>query len=144
MFTQNRLYVTETIRSRNIDTGFFRFFPQEKIIPKLHFLEHYPQLIWTYPLVFLWSMRFEAKHSNFKCLIQHTHCFGNILLSMAVKHQVMIAYGQYDPSVRRPVLQATKLWTVDVTLLREDQKCYKDSQDQKCYKSNSQARCIYN
>lgn len=41
-------------------------FPQERLIPKHHFLEHYPQLIKAFgPLVFLWTMRFEAKHSFF-------------------------------------------------------------------------------
>lgn len=86
---------------------FLQVFPQEKIIPKRHFLEHYPQLIRAYgPLVFLWTMRFEAKHSLFKRIVRHMHCFRNILLSMAVKHQLMIAYNQHDPSVVRPVLQA--------------------------------------
>lgn len=99
---------------------FLQVFPQEKIIPKLHFLEHYPQLIRAYgPLVFL-TMRFVAKHSLFKRIVRHTHCFRNNLLSMAMKHQLMIAYNQHDPSVVRPVLQATQLSTVDVTVLRED------------------------
>lgn len=41
-------------------------FPQEKLIPRYHYLDHYPQLIRTYgPLVFLWTMRFEAHHSFF-------------------------------------------------------------------------------
>ena len=46
--------------------------------------------------------------------------FENILLSMALKHQLMIAYNQHDPSIVRPVLQATQLSTVDVAVLRED------------------------
>lgn len=45
---------------------FLQVFPQEKLIPKHHFLEHYPDLIRAYgPLVSLWTMRFEAKHSFF-------------------------------------------------------------------------------
>lgn len=39
---------------------------------------------------------------------------------MAMKHQLMIAFNHHDPSVVRPVLQATQLSTVDVTVLRED------------------------
>ena len=100
---------------------FLQVFPQEKLIPKHHYLEHYPQLIRAYgPLVLLWTMRFEAKHSLFKRIVRHTHSFRNILLSLATKHQLMIAYNQHDPSVVRPVLQATQLSTVDVTVLRED------------------------
>ncbi|KAL6455740.1 hypothetical protein MHYP_G00355910 [Metynnis hypsauchen] len=46
---------------------FFQAFPEEKLVPKHHFLEHYPDLIRAYgPLVSLWTMRFEAKHSFFK------------------------------------------------------------------------------
>lgn len=37
-----------------------------------------------------------------------------------MKHQLMISYNQHDPSVVKPVLQATQLYTVDVNVLRED------------------------
>lgn len=66
---------------------------QEKLIPKHHFVEHYPQLIEAFgPLVCLWTMRFEAKHHFFKKIVRQTSCFRNILKSMAKKHQSMIAY----------------------------------------------------
>lgn len=40
---------------------FLTAFPQDKPIPKHHFLEHYPQLIKAFgPLVSLWTMRFDA------------------------------------------------------------------------------------
>lgn len=55
---------------------FLQVFPQEKLIPKHHYLKHYPQLIRAYgPLVFLWTMQFEAKHSFFKRAVRHTHSF---------------------------------------------------------------------
>lgn len=102
---------------------FLQVFPHEKLIPKHHYLEHYPQLIRAYgPLVLLWTMRFEAKHSFFKRVVRHTHSFRNILLSLSMKHQLMMAYNQHDPSAVKPVLQATQLSTVDVTVLREDIK----------------------
>lgn len=65
-------------------------------------------------------MRFEAKHSFFKHVVRHTHSFQNILLSLSMKHQLMVAYNQHDPSVVKPVLKATQLSAVDVTVLRED------------------------
>jgi len=41
-------------------------FPDYRLLPKHHFLEHYPQLICQFgPLVCLWTLRFEAKHSFF-------------------------------------------------------------------------------
>lgn len=67
-------------------------FMHEKVIPKHHFVEHYPQLIKAFgPLVSLWTMRFEAKHHFFKKIVKHTSCFRNILKSMANKHQSMIS-----------------------------------------------------
>lgn len=96
-------------------------FPQERLIPKHHFLEHYPQLIKAFgPLVFLWTMRFEAKHSFFKRVVRHTRCFRNILLSLSVKHQLMIAYHLHGNQTAQPSLQVTKLLTVNLTVLRED------------------------
>lgn len=58
--------------------------PQANLIPKHHFVEHYPQLIKSFgPLVSLWTMRFEGKHRFFKKIIRQTNCFRNILKSMA-------------------------------------------------------------
>lgn len=42
-------------------------FPDFKLTPKFHFLEHYPDMIKCFgPLVCVWTMRFEAKHSFFQ------------------------------------------------------------------------------
>lgn len=41
---------------------YLQVFPEKKLLPKHHFLEHYPQLIQAFgPLVALWTMRFDAK-----------------------------------------------------------------------------------
>lgn len=37
-------------------------------------------------------MRFEGKHSLFKKVARHINCFKNIPLTLATKHQQMIAY----------------------------------------------------
>jgi len=96
-------------------------FPEQRLIPKHHFLEHYPELIRAYgPLVSLWTMQFEAKHSFFKRVVRHTRCFRNSLLSLAMKQQLLLAYNQHDSRVVRPLLQTTTLSTVDVRVLRED------------------------
>ena len=43
-----------------------------------------------------------------------------IFCSIAMKHQLLVAYNQHDSRAVRPLLQATTLSTVDVNVLRED------------------------
>ena len=77
-------------------------FPDIKLIPKHHYLEHYPQIIRLFgPVVGQWTMRFEAKHSFFKQIIRHTSCFKNVPLSLASKHQLMIAYHLSSPCLNK-------------------------------------------
>ena len=76
-------------------------FPDEKLKPKHHFLEHYPWLTTAFgPLVALWTMRFEAKHRFFKRIVRQTGSFRNILMTMARKHQSMIAYHLHDANIK--------------------------------------------
>lgn len=100
---------------------FLEAFPAEKLIPKHHFLEHYPQMIRAFgPLVFLWTMRFEGKHSFFKRVVRHTHSFRNILFSLAMKHQLMIAYHLNGRNIVHQPLQVTKMSNVEFAVLRDD------------------------
>lgn len=60
-FSEDSLCYLETKISdhRNL---FTEVFPNEKLKPKHHFLEHYPSLIRHFgPCVEFWTMRFEAK-----------------------------------------------------------------------------------
>lgn len=60
----------------------------ENLIPKLHFLLHYPSIIrMVGPVVFMSTIRYEAKHQVFKNMIQNTKNFRNINKSLALKHQ---------------------------------------------------------
>lgn len=96
-------------------------FPEAKLLPKHHFLEHYPQLIKAFgPLVAMWTMRFETKHSFFKRVVRHTSCFRNILLSLAVKHQFMLAYHLHGTDILKPALSVSNLSTVPVDVLKEN------------------------
>ncbi|KAL6467083.1 hypothetical protein MHYP_G00248870 [Metynnis hypsauchen] len=102
---------------------FLEVFTHEKLIPKHHFLEHYPWLITAFgPLVALWTMRFEGKHSFFKKIVRQTSCFRNILMTMARKHQSMIAYNLHDSNILKPALSVSKMITVAVEVLRENIK----------------------
>ena len=51
-------------------------FPDFKLCPKHHYIEHYPDLVGRFgPLVHLWTMRFEGKHRFFKRVVHDTHNF---------------------------------------------------------------------
>ena len=68
-------------------------FPDFNLRPKHHFMEHYPHLIRCFgPLVELWTMRCESKHSFFKKVVHDIHNFKNVLLTLSSKHQQMMAY----------------------------------------------------
>lgn len=72
---------------------FKRLYPHKNLIPKHHFMVHYPSCIRKIgPLIHQWSMRCEAKHKVFKNTIKN---FKNITKSLAKKHQLLIA-GHWD------------------------------------------------
>lgn len=102
---------------------YLQVFPQAKLLLKHHFLEHYPDLIKALePLVAQWTMGFEAKHrhSFFKRVVRHTSCFRNISLSLAVKHQLMLAYYFNDTTILKPAHSVTNLSKVPVDVLKEN------------------------
>ncbi|KAK2864168.1 hypothetical protein Q7C36_003322 [Tachysurus vachellii] len=65
---------------------FKHLYPGRNLIPKHHFMLHYPSCIRKIgPLIHMWSMRFEAKHRVFKSTLKN---FKNITVSLAKKHQM--------------------------------------------------------
>ena len=44
------------------------------------------------PVVRLWTMRFESKHSYFKRCIRYSPNFKKVYLTLAEKHQLLQAY----------------------------------------------------
>lgn len=92
-------------------------FPQVKLIPKHHFLEHYPALMKAFrTLIGFWTMRFEAKHRYFKQILRHTGNFGNITLSLATKHQLMIAH-HLHATTTAPTVSTARVSQVPVDVL---------------------------
>lgn len=65
-------------------------------------------------------MRFEAKHSFFKQVICHTRCFKNTLLSLAMKHQFMMAYHLESTTTEKSSLTVTAFSTVSIEILHHD------------------------
>lgn len=95
-------------------------FPGIKLLRKHNFVEHYPQMIHFFgPLVVMWTMRFEAKHSFFKQVVRHTRCFKNIQM-LAVKHQFIMAYHLASTTTEKSSLTASAVSTVTVDILHQD------------------------
>ena len=93
-------------------------FPDYKLRPKHHFIEHYPCLIQRFgPLIECWTIRFEAKHSFFKKVVRDANNFKNILLTLASRHQLMLAYYLEMPSIFKPETETAKVTDVCLEFL---------------------------
>lgn len=100
---------------------YLEVFPGQNLLPKHHFLEHYPEMIKCFgPLVALWTMRFEAKHSFFKQIVRHTKNFRNITLSLAKKHQLMVSYHMLTSDAEKSPLEVSKVSKVPIDVLNSD------------------------
>ena len=70
-------------------------FPNERLKPKHHYLKHYPRLISEFgPLIRVWTLRFESKHSYFKQCIKNSQNFINVCQTLSEKHQLLQTYKQ--------------------------------------------------
>lgn len=66
---------------------------KRKFTFKLHMLTHYPRIFkQSGPLHLLSSIRFEAKHQVFKISANSNRSRVNILISLATKYQISLAY----------------------------------------------------
>lgn len=101
-------------------------FPDLRLRPKHHFIEHYPHLICCFgPLVDVWTMRFEAQHSFFCFFLKTVHDtqnFKNILMTLVTKHQLMVSYNLDSPSFFKPPLQVGKVSTIKICSLEKSMK----------------------
>lgn len=71
----------------------FEEFPDIPLRAKHHFILHYPAMTLKFgPLIRMWTMRFESKHSYFKKSAQRSQNFLNITKSLSEKHQLLQAY----------------------------------------------------
>jgi len=96
-------------------------FPDKKFKPKHHFVEHYPDLIREYgPLGAMWTMRFEAKHSYFKRVVSESRCFKNLFVTLAQKHQLMMAYHLSLPTYFTPEVSVPEAPCVSINILKAE------------------------
>lgn len=71
----------------------------DSLIPKMHFLIHYPEQIKLLgPMVHTWTMRYEAKLNFFKQSSRYSN-FKNIAYSVAASHQRWICYQRASGSL---------------------------------------------
>lgn len=85
-------------------------FPDFKLRPKHNFMEHYPFLICCFgPLLDCWTIHFEAKNSFvlFFKVACDVNSFKNILLTLATRHQLMLAY---FPGHAQPFQAPSRSW----------------------------------
>ena len=104
-FTESIQYMQTKISDHR--QGLQSVFPDFRLQPKHHYVEHYPELTKCFgPLDHLWTMRFEGKHRFFKRVIHNTHNFKNVLKTLATRHQHMMAYHFSAPAFFRPDISA--------------------------------------
>ncbi|XP_064470255.1 uncharacterized protein LOC135384990 [Ornithodoros turicata] len=83
---------------------FIELFPDQKLIPKMHFLVHYPRFIRLFgPPRMYWSMRFESKHSYFKNIAMKSKSFVNICKTMSTRGQLLQSYELSAPTLSKPL-----------------------------------------
>lgn len=98
-------------------------FPEQKLKPKHHFLEQYPHLIRCFgPLVDFWTIRFEAKHSFFKKVVRDVNNFKDILLTLSLRHQLMLAYHLDMTTLFKPRVEVKRASNVSVDMLASSVK----------------------
>jgi len=93
-------------------------FPYESLKAKHHYLLHYADLILHFgPLIRLWTLRFESKHSYFKNRARKLHNFLHLCKTLAERHQMLQSYlasGQLFPpkiqSVSKTHIHNTQLY----------------------------------
>ena len=61
-------------------------FPNSKILPKHHYIMQFG------PLINVWTLRFESKHSYFKEVLRQRKNFKNVALTLSRDHQIRQAY----------------------------------------------------
>jgi len=82
-----------TIKIQDHLAAFKDLFPARNLLPKHHFMLHYPRLMSLLgPLRLAWCMRFESKHAYFSKLAKVMNNFKSLCSSFAIRHQLKQAY----------------------------------------------------
>lgn len=91
-------------------SAFKETFADVSIIPKMHYLTHYPSFLLLYgPLSKLSCMRFEAKHQFFKSLTRKVRNFKNISTTLSRRHQMQLMYALTQPQESLTIIGSKRL-----------------------------------
>ena len=83
-------YLDILIEEHHLD--FVKLYPTKSVIPKMHFMVHFPQQILNYgPLVHTWTMRHEAKLRVIKHAARVSN-FKNVCKTVAKRHQHLLCF----------------------------------------------------
>ena len=86
-------------------SSFRKLYPNKKLIPKFHYLIHYPSQLLKYgPAILCWTMRHEAKLSFVKRCAKFAN-FKNFCLTTAKKHQRWLCYELQSEKFLEPSVQ---------------------------------------
>ena len=78
-----------------------KLFSTVPLRPKHHYVRHYSSLIFEFgPLIKVWTMRFESKHTFFKRTIRYLHNFINVPKSLAEKHELYQSFLRLGADIR--------------------------------------------
>lgn len=82
-----RVLINEYLHSR------MQTFGDHPLKPKHHYLNHYPELIVHFgPLIRVWTLRFESKHTYWARSARRLHNFKNLCGSLAERHQLLQSF----------------------------------------------------
>lgn len=77
-----------------------------KLKPKMHFLLHYPRIMLLFgPVIHFSAMKYERKNKELKEIAVGTSSNLNLLLTVAIKHQLKLCYTkEFCPSVQSSII----------------------------------------
>lgn len=91
-----------------------------RFTPKMHYMTHYETIINLIgPLIYMSTMRSEAKHKILKRIAKDTNNFININKTMAVKHQESICAAMYNGRNCEDIMSTTQLRKMDINYLKK-------------------------
>ena len=97
---------------------FKRLYPTFSLLPKHHFLLHYPDFMRRYgPLCRYWCMRFEAKHRFGKEVASVVRNFKNICKTIMHRSQLRIANCLFNNTLFRPIVVMGNSDTVSLSFM---------------------------
>ena len=104
-----------TLKIQDHLATFRELFPSRRLLPKHHFMLHYPRLITVLgPLRLAWCMRFESKHCYFTKLGKTVNNFKHLSYTFAVRHQLKQAYCATATGIDTKAVVSSRTAVVDV------------------------------